>query len=129
MIASEKRSAQFDIDTAAAVNTEVVRSKRREMLAPGLNDSIKDSLVPLGDQFRVIRPLASNPLVFLYVALDRSTANRGRALIAVKGLAGQDQDLTAIPLWPEARHHAGPLSGRPLPADPGRQPCPSAFRL
>ncbi len=129
MIVSEKRSSQFDIDTAASANTEVVRSKRQEMLAPGLNDSIKDSLVTPGDQFRVIRPLASNPLVFLYLALDRSTANPGRAWIAVKGLAGQDQDLTAIPLWTGARHHAGPLSGRPLPADPGRQPCPSAFGL
>ncbi|MBJ2152303.1 roadblock/LC7 domain-containing protein [Paracoccus sp. IB05] len=86
MLVSEKKSAKFDIDTAAAANTEVVRAKHRAMQALGLDDSIEDILVTLGDQFHLIRPLASNPLVFLYVALDRSTANLGMARIAVKGV-------------------------------------------
>ncbi|WP_232831244.1 roadblock/LC7 domain-containing protein [Pseudogemmobacter bohemicus] len=89
MLVSEKKSAKFDIETAAAANTEVVRAKHRAMQALGLDDEIEDILITLGEQFHLIRPLTSNPLVFIYVALDRSTANLGMARIAVKGVEGK----------------------------------------
>ncbi len=89
MLASETKVAGFDIETAAAANTEVVRAKAKAMKALGLDDTIEDILITLGDQFHLIRPLASNPSVFVYVALDRSSANLGLARIAVKGIEGK----------------------------------------
>ena len=56
------------------------------MTALGLSDSIEDILITLGSQFHLIRPLAGNPEVFLYVALDKRTANLGMARIQVKNV-------------------------------------------
>ena len=74
----------FDLEAAAAGNTEVVKAKHAAMRALGLNDKIEDILITLGGQFHLIRPLAANPEVFLYVALDKKAANLGMARIQVK---------------------------------------------
>lgn len=66
----------FNIDVAAAANTEVVRAKLAAMDMLGLNTSIEDILITLGTQYHIVRPILSggNPL-FLYVALDKAKAN------------------------------------------------------
>ena len=64
---------------AAAGNTEVVRAKRRVVSQLGLDDTLQDILITLSTQYHLIRPLESNPLLFLYVALDRSRANLAMA--------------------------------------------------
>lgn len=89
MLASEAGNTKFDLEAAGAANTEVVRAKNAAMEALGLDDHIEDILITLGGQFHLIRPLASNPLVFVYVAVDRATANLGMARMAVKNVEGK----------------------------------------
>jgi predicted regulator of Ras-like GTPase activity (Roadblock/LC7/MglB family) len=84
MLGSEGGGANFDLEAAAAANTEVVRAKQAAMRALGLNDAIEDILITLGTQFHLIRPLADTPEVFIYVALDKKAANLGMARIQVK---------------------------------------------
>ena len=88
MIASQTSSTKFDIEAAGAANTEVVRAKNAAMKALGLDDAIEDILISLGTQLHLIRPLASNPSIFLYVALDRKVANLGLARVKVKAIEG-----------------------------------------
>lgn len=75
---------KLDLEAASAANTEVVRSKNSAIKLLGLNDAIEDILISLGKQYHLIRPLEHAPSVFLYVALDRKSANLGLARVQVK---------------------------------------------
>ncbi|QDC08583.1 roadblock/LC7 domain-containing protein [Oceanicola sp. D3] len=89
MLASESSGVKFDLEAAGAANTEVVRAKNAAMQALGLDDHIEDILITLGTQYHLIRPLESNPAVFVYVAVDRKTANLGMARLTVKNVEGK----------------------------------------
>ncbi|WP_130617049.1 hypothetical protein [Dyella amyloliquefaciens] len=65
----------FDLEIAAAGNTEVVRSKLKTMKALGLKDDIEDILITLGKQYHIIRPVSSKAGLFFYVVLDRARSN------------------------------------------------------
>jgi len=84
-------NAHFNIETAAAANTEVVRAKVKAMSVLGLKDRIEDILITLGEQYHVIRPLATREGLFLYLALHRANANLAMARFRLadieKGLA------------------------------------------
>ncbi|MEO0819385.1 MAG: roadblock/LC7 domain-containing protein [Pseudomonadota bacterium] len=84
MFASEGGGGRLDLEIAGAGNTEVVRSKNAVMKQLGLDDKIEDILITLGTQYHLIRPLASNPMVFIYVALDKKVANLAMARMQVK---------------------------------------------
>jgi predicted regulator of Ras-like GTPase activity (Roadblock/LC7/MglB family) len=79
----------IDLDVAAAGNTEVVRAKLRTLKSLGLSDVIDDMLITLTTQFHIIRPLASNPEVFMYLVLDRNRANLALARIKAKTAEGE----------------------------------------
>ena len=85
MMASEG-SGSFDIESAAAANTEVVKAKRAAMKMLKLEDHIEDILILLGKQYHLIRPMEKNSAIFMYVALDRKASNLGMARVQVKNV-------------------------------------------
>ena len=79
----------IDLEVAAAGNTEVVRAKLRTVKSLGLDEEIEDMLITLSSQFHIIRPLSSNPEVFIYLVLERDKANLALARIKVKEIDAQ----------------------------------------
>ena len=79
----------IDLEVAAAGNTEVVRAKLRTVKSLGLDEEIEDMLITLSSQFHIIRPLSSNPEVFIYLVLERDKANLALARIKVKEINAQ----------------------------------------
>lgn len=68
----------FNIDVAAAGNTQVVRSKLDVMRQLGIGGTIEDILITLEDQYHLIRMLGGTTL-FLYIAINRGRGNLGMA--------------------------------------------------
>lgn len=74
-------SKSFDLNVAAAGNTDVVRAKMRTMEHLNLKGDIEDILITLSDQYHLIRPLKSRSGsgLFLYLVLDAKRANLAMA--------------------------------------------------
>ncbi|MEV7506050.1 hypothetical protein [Streptomyces sp. NPDC093018] len=74
-------SKTFDLNVAAAGNTDVIRAKMRTMEMLGIKSEIEDVLITLTDQYHLIRLLkgrGGNGL-FLYLVLDATRANLAMA--------------------------------------------------
>lgn len=80
---------QMNLEVAAAGNTQVVRAKMQTMKNLNLNDKIEDILITLGGQYHIIRPLQSNPKLFLYLALSRAQANLAMARFRLAEIEAQ----------------------------------------
>jgi hypothetical protein len=73
----------FDIDVAAATNTDVVQAKMRAVRKLELEDAIEDILITLDGQYHLIRPLDERPNIFFYLALNRDKSNLAMARMSV----------------------------------------------
>ena len=69
----------LDLELAAAGHTEVVRAKIKAMHAPESGDAIDDILITQGTQYHIIRPLARQTGLFLYLVLDKLRSNLAQA--------------------------------------------------
>jgi hypothetical protein len=74
-------SKSFDLNVAAAGNTDVIRAKMRTMEHLGLKGEIEDILITLSNQYHLIRLLKgrSGNGLFLYLVLDSGRANLAMA--------------------------------------------------
>lgn len=72
-----------DLEIMAAANTEVVRAQLKSMAILGSTDAIDDILITQSTQFDIVRPLAANPAIFLYLAMDRKKSNMALARYTV----------------------------------------------
>lgn len=79
MLASEGGGAAFNLEVAAASNTEVVRAEQKVLSVLELKDSIEDMLIVLGRQYHLIRPVAHTEGLFLYLVLDKAKSNLAMA--------------------------------------------------
>jgi hypothetical protein len=66
-------SPGFDLELAAAGNTEVVRAKKKIRDKLGLRDKIDDILISLTGQYHLIRMCGTT--IFMYIVLDRAKSN------------------------------------------------------
>lgn len=83
-------SRDFDLQVAAAANTEVIRAKLRTMEMLNLHEHIEDVLVTLDTQYHLLRPLTgrSGQGLFLYLALNKDRANLALARHQLKRIEG-----------------------------------------
>lgn len=81
-LASISRSHDFDLDIAAAYNSEMVKAKFKTMNALGLEGGLEDMLLTLQNQLHLIRMLDNN--LFVYVAVSSDHCNLALLRAAVK---------------------------------------------
>lgn len=78
----------MDPETAAALHAQIVKSKRDAIEVMGLKEEeeIEDILITTDGQLHLVCPLEKAPSVYLYVALDKATANLGMARLQLRKL-------------------------------------------
>lgn len=67
------------LEVAAAANTEMVRAQLSSMQNLRSAETIDDILITIGNQYDIVRPLSSNPSIFIYLALDKNKSNMALA--------------------------------------------------
>lgn len=81
--------SQAGLEIAAAANTEVVRAQLKSLGNLGSDDAIDDILITMSTQYDIVRPLAANPSIFLYLAMDKNKSNLALARYKVSECEAQ----------------------------------------
>src|SRR3954462_13480103 len=68
-----------ELEITAAANTEVVRAQLKSIGTLGSEDTIDDILITLSTQYDIVRPRSANPMVILYLAMDKDKSNLAMA--------------------------------------------------
>lgn len=79
---------RMDAELAGAANSEVVRAKLAVVAQMGLGERIEDILVTLRSQYHLIRPLPGGSSLFLYLALERGTADLADVRARIREIEG-----------------------------------------
>ncbi len=72
-LAVRSNRQDFDLSTASAFNSEMVKMKLKTMKALGLTSTLEDMLLTLSDQIHLIRMIS--PTAFVYLVVDRAKTN------------------------------------------------------
>jgi hypothetical protein len=70
-----QRGSAAEIEITAAGNTEVMRANRSMVTSLGMTDRIEDIIITLSSQYHIMRPIAADPSIFLYLVLNRAKSN------------------------------------------------------
>ncbi len=73
-LAAKSNRADFDLASASAYNSELVKQKIKIMRSLNLKSTLEDMLLTLSDQFHLIRFMPGGT-AFLYLAAERSGTN------------------------------------------------------
>lgn len=85
--------SDFDLASASAYNSEMVKQKLKIIEALDLRTNLEDMLITLGDQIHVIRMV--NETAFVYLCVDRSQSNLAIARNALsKHVASLNQSIS-----------------------------------
>lgn len=79
----------LNLEIAAAGNSEVMRSKLKVMGNLALKDRIEDILISLTGQYHLMRPLVTQPNLFIYLVLNRTNANLAMARFKLSDIEGK----------------------------------------
>ena len=72
-LASNSARPDFDLDVAAAYNSEMVKAKLNTMRILNITSNLEDMLITLGDQLHLIKLVGDGQ--FVYVAADKAATN------------------------------------------------------
>jgi predicted regulator of Ras-like GTPase activity (Roadblock/LC7/MglB family) len=72
-LAVHSSRTDFDLSTASAYNSEMVKQKLKIIKALNLRTTLEDMLLTLGDQIHLIK--MTSPTTFLYLAAERANTN------------------------------------------------------
>jgi predicted regulator of Ras-like GTPase activity (Roadblock/LC7/MglB family) len=72
-LATRTADPSFDLATASAFNSEMVKQKHKIMQALGLDSELEDMLLTLSDQIHLIKLLGRD--TFIYLAASREGTN------------------------------------------------------
>lgn len=74
----------FDLEMAAAGNSQVIRAKRETMRSLNLDENIEDIIISLDSQIHFIRPLKGQPELLLYLAVRKDQVNLAMARLKMR---------------------------------------------
>lgn len=83
-------STDFDVELAAAGNSEVIRAKHKVMRATNINYDLEDILLGLEKAFHILFLIKGSTL-FFYLALNREKSNLALARHKLRDLSGKLQ--------------------------------------
>lgn len=91
MALAQGGNPSFDLGIAAAGNSNVVRAKLVTMRDLGVTDEIDDILITLTSQYHLINVLNTTSAngLFIYLVLNKTSANLALARHKLKAIAGQ----------------------------------------
>jgi predicted regulator of Ras-like GTPase activity (Roadblock/LC7/MglB family) len=84
LVLAGEGDGSLDLEAVAGLNTEVVRAEMQVIAMLGLEDQVEEILITMGRQLHMIRPLRDDPSMFLYVALEKASANLGMARLQLR---------------------------------------------
>lgn len=75
MSASEGRGNEADLEVVMAGGSNIIRAQQKTLSMLQHNDTLRDILITLQRQYHLLCPCTQTQNMFIYLILDRQTAN------------------------------------------------------